>query len=131
MSEAQSTQSVCFFDGPSGGGESNTEDCAIISANGVECKSAGIIPFNNEGIWLGRMANGGALVDFGGVGQSHETAWTTASRACREECGLIFEAPMLDPATHSGKKHISFMVHTTSEPIAASDGTERLRHLEW
>ena len=56
-------------------------------------KSAGIIPFNKEGVWFAKMSQG--LADFGGKRMATrddemENAWETTQREMEEEHDVCF-----------------------------------------
>ena len=63
----------------------------IVAALPPTFKSAGIIPYNKDGFWLGLERRGGTTdtwSDFGGKPEAGENAWETAFRECKEEAGI-------------------------------------------
>ena len=117
-------------------GASNSEslpsDSLPKQAPPSEFKSAGIIPFDSNGVWLARMKKG--LADFGGKRHgSQESAWETARREMQEEGGSRFES--FDAFTYhpeGGGKHVVFYVRCNETPtVQADDAVTGVTFVEW
>ena len=96
----------------------------IVAALPPTFKSAGIIPYNKDGFWLGLERRKGAhntWSDFGGKPKALENAWETAFRECKEEggidlCDILLRRPPIfhpDSATQS----VIFWVETDAVPV--------------
>ena len=104
----------------------------------TEYKSAGVIPFNQEGFWLGKMENGYA--DFGGkkgrdqvTGVVDDNPWTTAQRELREEGGLqatTYHSWTFHPENSS--KHVTFYVESSDKVIRSEpEKIKEVRFVAW
>ena len=80
-------------------------------------KAAGVVPFNDDGIWLARTSSGYA--DFGGKrGSSDETAWATARREMREKGGVTLDrCTLMLFHEESVSKAAIFLCQTQAAPV--------------
>ena len=91
-----------------------------------EYRSAGIIPYNANGFWLGLRHSESGLrwSDFTGKRQARETcAWTTAVRECKEASGLDLSFHRLcRPPIYTAHqtKCVVFWVETLLVPVAGA-----------
>ena len=105
----------------------------------ADYKSAGAIPYNKKGFWLGKFEKGYA--DFGGKrlipGRtsvvSEDNPWTTAQRELREESGLEasgFHYWTFHPDSKS--KHVTFYVESSGEAgVNEPDKMTGVRLVTW
>ena len=96
----------------------------IIKQLPTEFKSASIVPYDEDGYWLGlEKSKGGAKgeakwVDFGGKRERRENAWETATRELLEETGLdLRDAALSRPPIYMPlSKQVIFTVKTRDVP---------------
>ena len=96
----------------------------IVAALPPTFKSAGVIPYNKDGFWLGLERRGGATgtwSDFGGKPEAGENAWEAAVRECKEEAGIdlsdvhLCRPPIFHP--ESAMQSVIFWVETDAVPV--------------
>ena len=79
-------------------------------------KAAGIVPYNEDGYWLGQSEKGWS--DFGGKRDNQENAWETATRELMEETGIDLRGGT--PERHAIflplPKYVIFAVKTSTTP---------------
>lgn len=82
----------------------------------TEFKSASIVPYHEDGYWLGLEK--AKWVDFGGKREGRENAWETATRELLEETGLdLRDATLSRPPIYMPlSKQVIFTVKTRDVP---------------